>query len=78
MRPKKREYWKGLSDIGRFSLAEPSLEGSQRSWPRGLFEHGLLDRSDLRMAENEQNAYSDKHAEFHSAGKFGEGMAFKI
>jgi hypothetical protein len=30
------------------------------------------------MAEDERDAYTDKHAEFHSAEKFGEGMASKI
>ena len=68
----------GLSDIGRFSLFETNLEGSQRSWPRGLFEHGRINLNGLRMAEDNLGARIEKRAEFRSAEKFGEGMALKI
>jgi hypothetical protein len=30
------------------------------------------------MAEDKRDTRTDKRAEFHSAEKFGEGMAFKI
>jgi hypothetical protein len=43
-----------LSEIGRFSLPEPNLEGIRRSRTRGLFEHGKINWSNLRMAEDSE------------------------
>jgi hypothetical protein len=34
--------------------------------------------SNLRMAEDNRDAKKDEGAEFHSAEKFGEGMALRI
>jgi len=48
----KRALGDGLSDIGRFSLPEPNLEGIRQSRTRGLFEHGMINRTDLRIAED--------------------------
>ena len=64
-----------MSEIGRFSLPEPNLEGIRRSRARGLFEYGMINLGGLRMAEDNRGASTDKRAEFHSAEKFSEGMA---
>jgi hypothetical protein len=41
-----------LSDIGRFSLSESNFEGTRGSRARGLFEHGMINRIRLRIAED--------------------------
>jgi hypothetical protein len=49
---KRRALGDGLSDIGRFSLPEPNFEGIRQSRTRGLFEHGMINRAGLRIAED--------------------------
>jgi len=35
----------------------------------------MIKRNGLKMAEDNRDAITDERAEFHSAEKFGEGMA---
>ena len=65
----------GLSDIGRFSLPESFFEGIRRSRARGLFEHGIIYRAELRIVKEHLGVRTDKHAEFRRAEKVDEGMA---